>query len=83
MRADLCQTFVVRVGLAQIATLALVVAGIRVLAGGLGALYWVVAGMVFSTLVALFEACGCSSWRSTARSSLLLLTTLFTLVSGR
>jgi hypothetical protein len=31
MRADLRQTFVVRVGLAQIATLALVVAGITVL----------------------------------------------------
>jgi hypothetical protein len=42
--------------LAQIATLPLVVAGITVLTGGLGGLYWLVAGMVLSILVALFEA---------------------------
>jgi hypothetical protein len=56
MRPDLRQAFVVRVALGQIATLPLVVAGIAVLVGGLGGLYWLVAGMVFSTLVALFEA---------------------------
>ena len=56
MRPDLRQTFVVRVALAQIATLPFIVAGIAVLAGGLGGLYWLVAGMVFSILVALSEA---------------------------
>src|SRR5829696_4101471 len=58
MRADLRQAFVLRVALGQIATLPLVVAGIAVLAGGLGGLYRLVAGMVFSILVALFEAWG-------------------------
>jgi hypothetical protein len=56
MRLDLRQAFVLRVALGQIATLPLVVAGIAVLAGGLGGLYWLVAGMVFSILVALFGA---------------------------
>ena len=56
MRPDLRQAFVLRVALGQIATVPLVVAGIAVLAGGLGGLYWLVAGMVFSILVALFEA---------------------------
>jgi hypothetical protein len=56
MRPDLRQPFVLRVVLAQIATLPLVVAGITVLTGGLGGLYWLVAGMVLSILVALFEA---------------------------
>ena len=56
MRPDLRQAFVLRVALGQIATLPLVVAGIAVLVGGLGGLYWLVAGMVFSILVALFEA---------------------------
>jgi hypothetical protein len=56
MRADLRQAFVLRVALGQIATLPLVVAGIAVLVGGLGGLYWLVAGMLFSILVALFEA---------------------------
>jgi hypothetical protein len=56
MGPDLRQVFVLRVALGQIATLPLVVAGIAVLAGGLGGLYWLVAGMVFSILVALFEA---------------------------
>jgi hypothetical protein len=56
MRRDLRQPFVLRVALGQIATLPLVVAGISVLVGGLEGLYWLVAGMVFSTLVALFEA---------------------------
>jgi modulator of FtsH protease len=56
MRSDLRQAFVLRVVLAQIATLPLVVAGITVLTGGLGGLYWLVAGMVLSIVVALFEA---------------------------
>jgi hypothetical protein len=56
MRPDLRQTFVLRVALGQIATLPMVVAGIAVLAGGLGGLYWLVAGMVFSIIVALFDA---------------------------
>jgi len=56
MRPDLRQAFVLRVALGQIATLPLVVAGIAVLVGGFGGLYWLVAGMVFSILVALFEA---------------------------
>ena len=56
MRPDLRRPFVLRVALAQIATLPLVVAGIVVLVGGLEGLYWLVAGMVLSTLVALFEA---------------------------
>jgi modulator of FtsH protease len=56
MRPDLRQAFVLRVVLGQIATLPLVVAGITVLTGGLGGLYWLVAGMVLSILVALFEA---------------------------
>jgi hypothetical protein len=56
MRPDLRQAFMLRVALGQIATLPLVVAGIAVLVGGLGGLYWLVAGMVFSILVALFEA---------------------------
>ncbi len=56
MRPDLRQPFVLRVALGQIATLPLVVAGIAVLVAGLGGLYWLVAGMIFSTIVALFEA---------------------------
>jgi hypothetical protein len=56
IRPDLRQPFVLRVVLAQIATLLLVVSGFAVLAVGLGGLYWLVAGMIFSILVALFEA---------------------------
>jgi hypothetical protein len=56
MRPDLRQAFVLRVALGQIATLPLVVAGIAVLAGGLGGLYWLVAGMLVSILVGLFDA---------------------------
>src|SRR5215212_5545579 len=52
----LTASVLLRVALGQIATLPLVVAGFAVLVGGLGGLYWLVAGMVFSTLVALFEA---------------------------
>jgi hypothetical protein len=56
MPSDLRRPFVVRVGLGQIATLPLMVAGIAVLVGGLGGLYWLVAGMIFSILVGLFDA---------------------------
>lgn len=56
MRPDLRTPFMLRVALAQIATLPLVVAGIAVLTVGLEGLYWLVAGMVFSMVVALFEA---------------------------
>jgi hypothetical protein len=56
MEPELRRAFVVRVALGQLATLPFVAAGIAVLAGGLGGLYWLVAGMVFSILVALFDA---------------------------
>jgi hypothetical protein len=56
MPSELRGPFVLRVALCQIATLPLLVAGIAVLAAGLGGLYWLVAGMVFSILVALFDA---------------------------
>jgi hypothetical protein len=56
MRPDLRQPFVLRIALCQIATLLLVVAGIAVMVAGLGGLYWLVAGMIFATIVALFEA---------------------------
>jgi hypothetical protein len=56
MRADLRGPFVLRVALGQIATLPLVMAGVTVLSVGLGGLYWLVAGTVFSILAGLFEA---------------------------
>jgi len=56
MELDLRRAFVVRVAGGQVATLPFIAAGIAVLAGGLGGLYWLVAGMVFSILVALFDA---------------------------
>ena len=56
MRPDLRVSFVVRVAMGQIATIPTIVAGIAVLAGGLGGLYWLVVGMTFSILAALFEA---------------------------
>jgi hypothetical protein len=56
MESDLRRAFVVRVAGGQLATLPFIVAGIAVLAGGLGGLYWLVADMVFSILVALFDA---------------------------
>jgi hypothetical protein len=56
MEPDLRGPFVLRVVLGQVATLPFVAAGIFVLAEGLGGLYWLVAGTVFSTLAALFEA---------------------------
>ena len=56
MRPDLRGPFVLRVAMGQIATIPAIVAGIAVLAGGLGGLYWLVAGTIFSILVALFES---------------------------
>jgi modulator of FtsH protease len=56
MRPDLRQAFVLRVALGQLATLPLVIAGVAVLSVGLGGLYWLVAGTVFSILAALVEA---------------------------
>jgi modulator of FtsH protease len=56
MAPDLRQAFMLRVALGQVATLPFVAAGIAVLAEGLRGLYWLVAGMVFSILAALFEA---------------------------
>jgi hypothetical protein len=56
MRADLRVSFVVRVVVGQVATLALVIAGVAVLWVGPGGLYWLVAGTVFSILGALADA---------------------------
>ena len=56
MAPDLRGPFALRVILAQIATLPAVIAGIALLAVGLDGLYWLVAGMVLSTLAAMFEA---------------------------
>jgi hypothetical protein len=56
MRADLRGPFVVRMVMGQVATLTLVIAGVAVLWVGLGGLYWLVAGTVFSILAAMFEA---------------------------
>jgi hypothetical protein len=56
MRPDLRLPFVLRVALGQIATLPLVMAGVTVLSVGVGGLYWLVAGTVFSILAALLEA---------------------------
>ena len=56
MRPDLRQAFVLRVALGQLATLPLVIAGVAVVSVGLGGLYWLVAGTVFSIVAALFEA---------------------------
>jgi hypothetical protein len=56
MRADLRVSFVLRVVVGQVATLALVIAGVGVLWVGPGGLYWLVAGTVFSILGALADA---------------------------
>ena len=56
MRSDLRGAFVLRAVLGQLATLPFVAAGIAVLVGGLAGLYWLAAGMVISTLVAMFGA---------------------------
>ena len=56
MGPDLRRAFVLRLALGQFATLPFVAAGIAVLVWGTGSLYLLVAGMVFSILVALFGA---------------------------
>ena len=56
MRADLRVSFVLRVVLGQVGTLAMVIAGGAVLWVGPGGLYWLVAGTVFSILAALADA---------------------------
>jgi hypothetical protein len=56
MRADLRVSFVVRVVVGQVATLALVIAGVAMLWVGPGGLYWLVAGTVFAILGALADA---------------------------
>ena len=56
MRADLRVSFVVRVVVGQIATLALVIAGVAVLWVGPVGLYWLVAGTLFAILGALADA---------------------------
>ena len=56
MRADLRVSFVVRVVVGQVATLALVIAGVAVLWVGSAGLYWLVAGTLFSILAALADA---------------------------
>jgi hypothetical protein len=47
MEPDLRRAFVLRVALGQVATLPFIAAGIAVLAGGLGGLFWLAAAMVF------------------------------------
>ena len=56
MRADLRVSFVLRVVLGQVGTLAMVIAGGAVLWVGPGGLYWLVASTVFSILAALADA---------------------------
>jgi hypothetical protein len=56
MRADLRGPFVLRVVLGQVATLAMVIAGVAMLWVGPGGLYWLVASTVFSILAALADA---------------------------
>jgi hypothetical protein len=45
-----------RVTVAQLSTIPTVIAGIAILTVGVDGLYWLVAGMVFSTLAAMFDA---------------------------
>jgi hypothetical protein len=54
--ADLRVSFALRVVVGQVATLALVVAGVAVLWVGLGGLYWLVASTVFAIVGALADA---------------------------
>jgi len=53
---DLRLPLMLRVAVAQISTILTVIAGIALLTVGLDGLYWLVAGMVFSTLAAMFDA---------------------------
>jgi hypothetical protein len=56
MRTDLRVSFALRVVVGQLATLALVVAGVAVFWVGQGGLYWLVAGTVFAIVGALADA---------------------------
>jgi hypothetical protein len=56
MRADLRVSFVLRVVLGQVTTLALVIAGVTLLWVGPGGLYWLVASTVIAILGALSDA---------------------------
>ena len=56
MEPDLRQSFVLRVALGQVATLPFLAAGPAVVGWGVEGVYWLVAGMVFSVLAAMFEA---------------------------
>ena len=56
MRADLRVSFVFRVVLGQVGTLAMVIAGFAVLWVGPGGLYWLVAGTLLSIMAALVDA---------------------------
>jgi hypothetical protein len=56
MESELRRAFVLRVALGQVATLPLVAAGPAVVGWGIDGLYWLVAGMVLSILVAVFDA---------------------------
>src|SRR5215213_10616686 len=56
MRADLRVSFVLRVVLGQVGTLAMVIAGGAVLWVGPGGLYWLVASTLFSLIAALADA---------------------------
>jgi hypothetical protein len=47
---------VLRVTVAQISCIPTVIAGVALLTVGYDGLYWLVAGMVFSTLAAMFDA---------------------------
>ena len=54
--SELRLPLVLRVTVSQISTLPPVIAGIAVLTVGFDGLYWLVAGMVFSMLAAMFDA---------------------------
>ena len=56
LEADLRRHSAVRVVLGQVATLPFVVAGVAVLSWGVGGLYWLVAAVVLSLLVAVVDA---------------------------
>jgi hypothetical protein len=56
LEANLRWQFVRRVVLGQVATLPFVVAGVAVLSWGVGGLYWLVAGVIFSFLAAVAGA---------------------------
>jgi len=54
--SDLRMPLLLRITIAQISTLPTVIAGVALLTVGFEGLYWLVAGMVLSTLAAMFDA---------------------------